>query len=121
MKKGYIMIILLVIHLLCSVTGLTLVKMGANTTSFGSTNGLMDIKVHYLTIVGLSLYIISFIMWMVLLNYFDLSYISPIIMGLSQVLIIISAVLILGEKVSTMQAIGIATIIAGVVMINIKR
>ncbi len=56
-----------------------------------------------------------------MLNYFDLSYISPIIMGLTQILIVISAYFILNETITVTKIVGIATIIAGVILLNIKK
>ncbi len=67
MKKGKsTMILLLIIHLTCAVSGLTLVKLGSNNLSFNMGSGVMDLKMHWMTLAGLCLYVISFVMWMII-------------------------------------------------------
>jgi drug/metabolite transporter (DMT)-like permease len=59
-------------------------------------------------------------MWIVIVQKYNLSYIAPMATGLSQVLIIAASIFILGEKIGTFQWMGIALVLGGVVLMNIK-
>lgn len=114
------MIILFFTYLFCTVGGLTLVKIGANNNTFALNSNFFNLSLSYSTLIGLCLYIISFIMWIVIVQKFNLSYIQPIAMGLSQVLIVAASIFILGEKIGTFQWLGIACILGGVILMNIR-
>ncbi len=114
-------IIIFAVYLLCSVGGMLLVKLGSGNTMLALDGGQLQFKMPLFSILGLCLYIISFILWMVLINVADLSYIVPIGMGLSQVLIIAAAALILKEDINTYQWVGIFVVTTGIVLLNIKK
>ena len=114
-------ILVFAIYLACSVGGMLLVKLGSGDTVLAIDHGVLQFKMPMLSILGLSLYIISFLLWMGLINVADLSYIVPIGMGLSQVLIIAAAALILKENINVYQWVGIFVVITGIVLLNIKK
>lgn len=114
-------IVIFVIYLIASVSGMLLVKIGAEATNLGVNQGVIGLNMPWYSIVGMLLYIISFLLWMVLLNSHNLSYIYPISMGLSQALILIVAVLVLKEEIAPVQWIGIVVVLIGVVLINYKK
>lgn len=51
---------------------------------------------------------------------FDLTYIMPIVTGISQILIIIAGLTIFKEHITKFGIIGIFLVIIGIVMLNIK-
>ena len=55
-----------------------------------------------------------------IIRKFDLSYIYPIITGITQVLVILAGVFLLKEHISVPGIIGIILIIVGVFCLNIK-
>ena len=118
-RNGF-MIILFLSYLVCTVSGLTLVKIGANNNAFALNSSFFNLSLSYTTVLGLFLYIISFLMWIVIVQKYNLSYIAPMATGLSQVLIIIASIFVLGEKIGTFQWFGIALVLGGVVLMNIK-
>ncbi len=111
--------ILVAIYLLCSVGGLTLVKIGAENNSFALSSSFFNLQLSYFTLIGLFLYIFSFLLWIVIVGRFELSYIQPITTGLSYVLILAASVFILKESVGTLQWAGLAFILIGVILMNL--
>lgn len=110
----------ILIYLCCTVGGLTLVKIGAENNNFIFNSGFFNLSLSYSTLIGLVLYIISFIMWIVIVQKFNLSYIQPLTTGLSYILIILASIFILKESISLFQWIGLGFILIGVVFMNIK-
>lgn len=108
------------IYLCCSVGGLTLVKVGAEHNNFVLNSGFFNLSLSYATLIGLCLYMISFVMWIVIVQKFNLSYIQPVTTGLSYVLIIAASIFILKESISLFQWIGLGFILIGVVFMNLK-
>ncbi|ARD65355.1 MULTISPECIES: DMT family transporter [Eubacterium] len=108
------------IYLCCSVGGLTLVKVGAEHNNFALNPGFFNLSLSYATLIGLCLYMISFVMWIVIVQKFNLSYIQPVTTGLSYVLIIAASIFILKESISLFQWIGLGFILIGVVFMNLK-
>ncbi len=114
-------ILFIALYLFCSVGGLTLVKVGAAHNGFTTGAGFFNLQLSYTTLIGLVLYILSFIMWIVIVQKFNLSYIQPLTTGLSYVLIIAASLFILHESIGSMQWIGLVLILAGVVCMNLQH
>lgn len=114
-------IIILALYLASSVCGISLVKAGsANPLSITLTGGI-KISAGYITILGLLFYLFSFLLYTKLLTLYDLSYIVPMAMAISQVLILIIAFFFFKEEINLYKGIGILLMLAGVVFINIKK
>lgn len=113
--------LLVAIYLCCSVGGLTLVKMGTEHNALSLNPGFFNLSLSYTTVIGLALYVISFIMWIGIVQRFNLSYIQPITTGLSYILIIAASILILKESIASTQWIGMIFILIGVVLMNINN
>lgn len=113
--------ILLTIYLLCTVSGLTLLKVGGESSGIAFSNNILNLKLTYTTIIGLLFYIISFVLWIVLIQRFNLSYIYPITTGLAYFLVIASSIFVLKESISPLQWAGLLFILVGVILMNIKQ
>jgi multidrug transporter EmrE-like cation transporter len=108
-------IINIILYLIFSVGGLILVKMEQNQVNLSINQGKLDFSIGIKMIVGLVLYILSFIV-----RKFDLSYIFPIITGITQVLVILAGIFLFKEHISVHGYIGIFCIICGIILLNIK-
>ena len=114
-------IVSIIIYLLCSVGGLILVKSEANATTLAMQNGVFNVSMGVKAIIGFILYIGSFLIYtFYIIKQFDLSYIFPIITGITQILVILASVFVLKESINIYGIIGIFTIIAGITLLNIK-
>lgn len=113
--------VLVAVYLFCTVGGLTLVKIGAENNMFALNPGFFNLSLSYTTVLGLILYVISFVMWIGIVQKFDLSYIQPVTTGLSYILVIAASIFILKESISWTQWVGLVFILIGVVFMNLKR
>lgn len=114
------MIFLVILYLLLSNFGMVLIKLGGENNGFNLAERVINFKIDLYTILGMFFYITSFILWIIILKNFKLSYISPLVSGIAYILIIMLSLLILDEKISTYQWAGICVIFIGVVLMNIK-
>lgn len=109
-----ISILLMLIYVICSALGLTLLKLGLNNKVLFSFNSSgLEIKFPMLFIIGAILYICSFLLNMIVVSKFNLSYAYPISAGLIYIAIIVFSVLLLKENVTITQIIGMAAILIG--------
>lgn len=115
------MIFLLIAYLLLSTLGLVFVKLGGGYTNILINKSIFSIQFGTYTVLGLLMYICSFIIWIVIIQKYNLSYIAPIATGLTYVLIIFFSVSILQEKVNLYQWLGIFVVLAGIILMNIKK
>ena len=114
-------IISIIFYLILSVGGLILVKLGSGSISFSIENGTFNFSMAIKAILGFIAYIGSFIIYtFYIIRKFDLSYIFPIMTGITQVLVILAGLFIFKENINVWGYIGIGLIILGVVLLNIK-
>lgn len=121
-KENIMKYFLIVIYLVLTVSGLILYKKGANSDFLISIeNNALNIKLSLISILGLVCYLLSFLMYMLILPKFDLTFIYPIMTAISYMGIYILSILVLGEKVSTLGIIGSAIIMIGIFIVNIGK
>lgn len=114
-------IVLVLVYLFCSILGLILMKKGGNAGSVALNNGNVGLSINLISFVGLLFYIVSFLLYTKVVTSFDLSYIIPIITGVSQILILLASWGILKETISKQGIIGAIIIIIGIIVMNIKK
>lgn len=114
-------IVLVLVYLFCSVLGLILMKKGGNAGSLAVNNGNVGLSINLISFVGLIFYIVSFLLYTKVVTSFDLSYIIPIITGVSQILILLASWSFLKETISKQGIIGAIIIIIGILVMNIKK
>lgn len=114
-------IISVVLYLVLSVGGLILVKLGSGSINLSIENGTFTFSMAIKAVLGFLAYIGSFIIYtFYIIRKFDLSYIFPIMTGITQVLVILAGLFIFKENINTWGYIGIVLIIMGVIFLNIK-
>ena len=112
--------IVFVIYALLSVTGLLLIKVGTSDTSVVIQDGLFNMQASPKFIIGLIIYICSFIISIYVIKHMKLSIFYPVATGTILLLTCILSVYFLKESVGTFQIIGMALILCGIVFINIR-
>lgn len=117
-------VLLILLYILLSATGLILIKIGFNQFHF-ETYHLEEYRRfvkyayhHPEFILGLLLYIFSFLAWLILLSKKQLTYIFPILTGLGYASIIITSFLFLREEIDLFKIIGIILIGAGILFVT---
>ena len=106
----------IIIYLILSVGGLVLVKSGSSSVNIAIQDGTFNFAMGLKAMLGFIAYIGSFLIYtFYIIKNFDLSYIFPIITGITQVL-----VFIFKEQINAYTIGGILLIIMGIVLLNIK-
>ncbi len=121
-EKNKMKIIMIAIYLILTVAGLILYKKGT-TEDFliNITNKTVQIKLSLTSIFGLICYLCSFLIYMLILPKFDLTYIMPLMSAFSSISIYVLSILVLKESITIFGIIGTIIIVIGVLLINIKR
>lgn len=118
----FVSLLLLLIYVGCSALGLTLLKMGLNSgVNVNINDAFIVIKCHMQFIFGAALYVFSFLLNMVVMSRFDLSFIYPLSAGMIYIAILAFSIIILKENISTLQFIGMFAILLGIILMNIKK
>ena len=106
-----------VIYACCSVAGLMLIKTAG-------TDGILFIgfRLNLKVILGLIIYFVGFCTYFIFLQNNDVSYVFPLFVGLNYVAVVLAAAFLLkeGERINAYQWIGIAAVLAGILLMNIK-
>lgn len=120
-RKVKMQIILVVVYLVLSMSGLIFMKLGGNTGSFSMVEGNINFGIHPLSLLGFIFYIGSFLLYTRMVVVFDLSYITPLCTGIIQILTLIASKVIFKENITTQGIIGASIIIIGLLIMNWKR
>ena len=110
--------IYLVLYVICSVSGSTLLKFGSMPgvkTLF--TVPFINMNMSFYTFIGFVTYGLSFIFYTILLSKFDLSFISPLTVGLVYVILMITAFVFFKEAVTFYKILGSSLILVGILLI----
>lgn len=115
-------IFMIILYLIFTVSGLILMKKGGNAGKIAISAGQFEFNISLVSALGFICYIISFLLFTRIIMMFEnVSYISPICNGIAQACIVIASIIFLKEKFSGATIGGAALIIAGVIIMNIKK
>ncbi|MBR2852682.1 MAG: hypothetical protein IKE81_00010 [Clostridia bacterium] len=112
----------LIIYVCLSATALTMIKMGLqNNSTLLVDKGGFNLMLSWKLVLGACLYIISFLLSMVVMKGMNLSLFYPLSAGLIYVVVCILSIVLLKEKPSVNQLIGMTVILAGIIVMNIGK
>lgn len=111
----------IILYLLFSILGLTLIKLGGNSTAILLRIPKLNVGLSLISILGFLSYLISFLIFVLIIPRYELSYLSPLTIGITQIAILIIAYFIFHENINTFKILGVISIIIGVILINIKK
>ncbi len=115
-------IVFMAMYVLSAVIGSTLIKAGsASQMKALFTVPFVNLSLSWTTLLGIFAYGISFVLYVILLSRFDLSFISPLLVAFVYVLLMFTAFFIFKESLTLHKALGCGLILIGVIMILIKR
>lgn len=114
--------ILCVMYVICSVAGLTLIKLGSNDIVGNSLwLPVLNLRISMKSIAGIMCYGISFCLYLGVVSKFDLGFIIPILGGIVNISILVVSCYVLKEKLSINMIIGAVFIIIGIMIMTFKR
>lgn len=114
-------ILLMIVYVVLSVSGVVLVKLGSASPLSLSLSGGFQLSFGYTTLAGLLCYICSFLLYMSLIAKNDLSYIVPLGTGTVYILTILSSFFIFKEKLSGLHIVASLLILTGILLIAFKK
>ncbi|MBQ9012896.1 MAG: hypothetical protein IJ094_04945 [Bacilli bacterium] len=111
-------IVLILIYLILSLSGLALMKKGGNPGSLNMCKKNINLSISPVSALGFICYLCSFLLFTKIVVMFDISYIMPIVTGVIQVLTLILAKIIFKEKITKLSIIGASLVILGILLMN---
>lgn len=108
--------VLFAIYVILTSGGLILFKLGSSNLAMGIKGSGFFMNISLVSLLGLLCYLLSFFLWMFILSKNDVSYILPLGVAVTNVVILIGSHYVLGEAISRNAVIGIALIVIGVVV-----
>ena len=111
--------LLIATYVFATAGGLVLLKLGTNGLGFMSImDGKIAWNISLLTILGIIVYGISFMLYIVLNSKFSLGYIVPLNTALVYILVFVASYFIFKESFTSLKILAIAMIIGGVILLN---
>ena len=112
----------LLVYVCLSAVALTLIKigLGKNSSLLFDKSGF-GLSVSWILVLGAILYAGSFLLSMIVMKGMNLSLFYPISAGLIYVVVCVLSILVLKEKPSVSQLIGMTIILAGIIIMNLGK
>lgn len=111
---------LLMVYVVLSTSGATLIKYGGSGSGKVHTLfnvPIVNVEVSLVSLIGIIIYGMSFLVFTILLNKLSMSYLVPVATGASYVLLMISAILVFNESFGLWKAIGCILILVGIMLV----
>lgn len=108
------LIIMFTLYVLLASSGLILFKLGSANNNL--TLNIFGLSINYSIkmILGLLCYGFSFILWMLIVSKMNLTIAMPLSVAIVNTLVVVESCLVLKEKITLTQGIGIFIVILGV-------
>jgi multidrug transporter EmrE-like cation transporter len=71
-------------------------------------------------LVGMAMYIGSFVLWLGLLSMMDISIVYPVFVSAAFIIVTVASMVWFGEAVNATRMIGIAVVVAGIAIVSIS-
>ena len=111
--------LLVIVYFILSITGLVLVKQGSSENSFSVLKKSINITFSPITLIGFVCYVSGFILWVSIIQLYDVSYIVPFSTGVITVLLFASGIVFFKEKFSFGKVVGLIFVVIGVTLIHV--
>ena len=115
-------ILMVIIYLFFTVAGLILYKYGANKGfNCSIVKGNLNLKLNIISIIGLVCYLFSFLLYILILPRFNISFIMPVTSAISYIATFILSIMVLKETISSNGIVGSIIILVGIIVMNLRR
>jgi len=114
--------ILVALYILTTSTALITLKLGTKAAApIAFIEGKIHLNLNPYVIVGIGLYGTSFLIYTYLISKFDLGYIIPLTTAFVYIAIFLASFFIFKEVFTAVKILGIALILGGIILLNLKR
>lgn len=110
-------IVLIILYIALSCSGISFVKASSDADSGFSVAGFF---LSYKTIVGLTCYCVSFLIYMFVVSKTQISIVIPLLSAINSCIIVAIGFSVFKETLNAGQAIGVALVIIGAFVIGIN-
>jgi drug/metabolite transporter (DMT)-like permease len=111
--------LLFVFYAMMSTIALLLMKSGLSSPSFhGQLHPMISISFSYRLILGVALYIASFVTWLLIIRHASVVIAYPLSIGLIQLFLMVGSHLFLHSRLTLMTILGSILVLAGVVLLS---
>lgn len=113
--------IFIILYIVFAVSGSTLLKLGSTSSKILFSIPFINTNVTIITLIGILTYGLSFLCYIILLCKYDLSFISPLTVGLVYILLMITAFLFFHEQFTFYKILGSSLILIGIFFVLLKK
>lgn len=111
-------IILFILYVILSSSGLILFKLGTNSPNIHIHLLNFDILFSIKSLIGIFCYGFSFILWLIIVSRMNLTVAMPLSIAIVNTLVVFLSCILLKEKITMTQGIGIFIVIFGVCIMS---
>lgn len=117
-KNKHMLVILFILYVLLASSGLILFKMGANNPNINIDVFNFHFTFSIKSLIGIVCYGFSFLLWMIIVSKMNLTVAMPLSVAIVNTLVVVESCLLLKEKITISQGVGIFIVIMGVVIMT---
>lgn len=111
--------IIIFAYVITTSAALIIMKIGAQDgMPVSIIGGKFSINLNPAFLIGMFLYVVSFVTYVYLISTYDLGYIVPLLASFVYVLTFTAAYFVFDEVFTLMKLLGIALILAGLILLN---
>jgi small multidrug resistance pump len=111
--------ILFFVYVILSSLGLILFKLGSKDLTMLVQGGFFSISTSWIVIVGILCYLASFLLWLVIVNKSELSYVYPLSIACINIAILLGSYVLLNESIGLKTIIGTIVILIGITIMKL--
>jgi drug/metabolite transporter (DMT)-like permease len=102
-----------------TTAGMIFIKLGGQASHHKFlTVPVIDFKLTILSLLGFFLYALSFLLYASLLQKYELTFLNPVTIGVTSILIFFSGVIFFSESLNIAKIASLMLILSGVLLIN---
>ena len=111
--------ILFTLYVILASSGLIIFKLGSKDIVINFVKGL-NISINWLSFIGILCYMVSFVLWLVIVSKTKLTWAFPLSVALINTAIFIISAIVFKEQITWIQILGTILIVIGVGLIGLK-
>lgn len=101
-----------------STSGATLIKYGGSSKAHTLFSvPIVNTEVSLITLLGVLIYGVSFLTFIILLNKLNMSYLVPVATGASYVLLMVASIAVFNESFNLWKVFGCILILVGILLV----
>lgn len=114
--------ILIALYVIATSSALIFLKLGSKDAApLQMDSGRLLFNINIFVLLGGLLYALSFILYTYLISKYELGYIIPLVTALVYIVIFTASYFIFNEVFTLFKIMGIGLILAGIILLNVKR